>query len=229
MATRKKKFYAVAVGARPGIYTTWAEASAQVKGFAGARYKGFADEAAARAWLGAGGEYAPAQRKERPAAVRSTRPPGTVAVYTDGGCLGNPGPGGYGVVVVDDQGEREFSGGFARTTNNRMELTAAIVGLENVRLPEQPVILVSDSSYVINGLEKGWARGWRRRGWKKSNGDPVLNPDLWERLLALYEGMDVRCRWVRGHAGHPENERCDRLAVAAAHGRDLPPDPGFRG
>lgn len=111
------------------------------------------------------------------------------------------------------QHEKELSGGEAETTNNRMELTALIAALEQLKEPCE-ITLCSDSKYVIDGLEKGWAKGWRARGWKKADKSPALNPDLWEKLLDLAEGHVIHCKWIKGHAGHPENERCDRLAVA---------------
>lgn len=138
-----------------------------------------------------------------------------VDIYTDGACSGNPGPGGWGAVLVYGERERELSGGEAHTTNNRMELTAAIRALEALREPCD-VLLTTDSKYLCDGLDKKWAEGWRRRGWKKSDGSPALNPDLWERLLSLCSTHRVTLSWIRGHAGHKYNERCDRLAVAAA-------------
>lgn len=138
-----------------------------------------------------------------------------VSIYTDGACKGNPGPGGWGAVLVAGQYEKELSGGEASTTNNRMELLGAIAAFEALRYPCK-VIFTSDSRYVIDGLEKGWAAGWKSRGWKKSDGKPALNPDLWERLLALTAKHTVTYVWVKGHAGHPYNERCDALAVAEA-------------
>lgn len=138
-----------------------------------------------------------------------------VDIYTDGACSGNPGPGGWGAVLVYGERERELSGGEAHTTNNRMELTAAIRALEALREPCE-VLLTTDSKYLCDGLDKKWAEGWRRRGWKKSDGSPALNPDLWERLLSLCATHRVTLSWIRGHAGHEYNERCDRLAVAAA-------------
>lgn len=147
-----------------------------------------------------------------------------VEIYTDGSCSGNPGPGGWGAVLryrsTDGQVyEKELSGGDASTTNNRMELTAFI---EAVGLLKEPceIRYCSDSQYVINGLEKGWAKGWRARGWKKADKSPALNPDLWAKALDLAEQHRITYVWVKGHAGHPENERCDQLAVAQskAHG-----------
>ncbi|MCR5577250.1 MAG: ribonuclease HI [Oscillospiraceae bacterium] len=138
----------------------------------------------------------------------------TVEIYTDGACSGNPGPGGWGAILRYRGTERELSGGEAQTTNNRMELTAVIRALEALKEP-CTVELWSDSRYVIDGLEKGWAKGWRQRGWIKADKKPALNPDLWERLLTLCESHEMRYHWVRGHADNEYNERCDALAVAA--------------
>ncbi len=135
-----------------------------------------------------------------------------VEIFTDGACSGNPGPGGYGAILRCDGKEKEISGGEAHTTNNRMELMGVIAALEALKYPCK-VRLTTDSKYVADGVTKGWARGWKKRGWKKSNGDPALNPDLWDRLLSLLDTHDVEICWVKGHAGHPENERCDALAV----------------
>lgn len=136
-----------------------------------------------------------------------------VAIFTDGACSGNPGPGGWGAILRCDGREKELSGGEAHTTNNRMELTGVIEALSALKYPCK-VTLTTDSKYVVDGITKGWAQGWRKRGWKKSDGKPALNPDLWERLLELIAVHDVEFCWIKGHAGHEENERCDRLAVA---------------
>lgn len=138
-----------------------------------------------------------------------------VEIFTDGACKGNPGPGGWGAVLRYMGVEKEISGGEAHTTNNRMELTAVIRALELLKEPCE-VDLCTDSKYVADGLSKGWAKGWKKRGWKKSNGDKALNPELWDRLLTLYDTHKVNIIWVKGHAGHPENERCDALAVSEA-------------
>lgn len=135
-----------------------------------------------------------------------------VEIYSDGACSGNPGPGGWGAILRCEGREREMSGGEAHTTNNRMELLGAINALAALKYPCK-VLLTTDSKYVVDGIEKGWATGWKKRGWKKSDGKPALNPDLWERLLELTAVHDVEFRWIKGHAGHPENERCDALAV----------------
>jgi ribonuclease HI len=144
-------------------------------------------------------------------------------LYSDGACSGNPGPGGYGVLLKYGDHSKELSGGFENTTNNRMELTAVIKGLESLKEPCE-VTVVSDSRYIVDAMEKGWARKWRANGWKRNKKDPALNPDLWAQLLDLCVKHAVRFQWVNGHAGHPENERCDELAVAAAAMPGLPPD-----
>ncbi len=136
-----------------------------------------------------------------------------VELFTDGACSGNPGPGGWGAILRYGTHEKELSGGSAQTTNNKMELTAAIEGLKALKYPCR-VTLCTDSKYVADGISKGWAVSWRARGWKKSDGKPALNPELWDELLQLCTMHDVKIVWVKGHAGHPENERCDALAVA---------------
>jgi len=138
-----------------------------------------------------------------------------VNLYTDGACKGNPGPGGYGVILEYKGNEKEISDGNRSTTNNRMELMAAIVGLETLKEPCE-VMLYSDSKYLVDAIEKGWLANWRRNNWRKSDRSPVLNVDLWERLIVQLERHNVILNWIKGHNGHPKNERCDRLAVAAA-------------
>ena len=135
-----------------------------------------------------------------------------VEIYTDGACSGNPGPGGWGCILEWNGHERELSGGEKSTTNNRMELTAVIRGLSALKEP-CTVELYSDSKYVIDALEKGWAWGWKKRGWIKSDKKPALNPDLWEQLLTLVSQHQVTYHWVKGHAQNPKNTRCDELAV----------------
>ncbi|MGF1482092.1 MAG: ribonuclease HI [Cyanophyceae cyanobacterium] len=149
-----------------------------------------------------------------------------VTIYTDGACIHNPGPGGYGVVLLYGSHRREISGGFCLTTNNRMEMKAAIVGLEALKT-SCTVTLYSDSQYLVNAVEKGWAKRWRSNGWQRNKKEKAKNPDLWEQLLNLCEHHSVRFVWVKGHAGNRENECCDRLAVAAAQQEELPIDPGY--
>lgn len=136
-----------------------------------------------------------------------------VELFTDGACSGNPGPGGWGAILRCKGKERELSGGDKNTTNNKMELTAVIEGLKALKFPCE-VTLYTDSKYVADGLTLGWAEGWKARGWKKKDGKPALNPELWDELLTLYHTHKVKIVWLKGHAGHPENERCDALAVA---------------
>lgn len=138
-----------------------------------------------------------------------------VEIFTDGACSGNPGPGGWGAILRFNGFEKELSGGEANTTNNRMELSAVIYALAQLKEPCS-VELYSDSQYVCNALKLGWAKKWKANGWMRNKKDPALNPELWDKLLSLCEIHDVKVNWVKGHAGHPENERCDRLAVAAA-------------
>lgn len=151
---------------------------------------------------------------------------GQVTIYSDGACLGNPGRGGYGTVMLFGDHRKELCQGYRRTTNNRMELLGAIVGLEALSRT-CTVDLYSDSTYVVNAMSKGWLAGWQRRGWKTSSKQPVKNQDLWRRLVEAVGDHDVRWHWVKGHAGNPENECCDTLAVEAAHGADLLDDEGF--
>jgi ribonuclease HI len=146
-----------------------------------------------------------------------------VNLYADGACSGNPGPGGYGAVLECGGKRREMSAGFVRTTNNRMELRGVIAGLESLKEP-CVVRVVTDSQYVVNGIGQGWAAKWRSNGWMRNRKEKALNSDLWERLLNLCDQHTVTFTWVRGHAGHPMNERCDALAVAAISGRDLAED-----
>lgn len=136
-----------------------------------------------------------------------------VYIFCDGACSGNPGKGGWGAILRYGEREKELSGAERNTTNNRMELTAAIQALCALKEPCE-VVLTTDSKYLADGITKGWAKGWQANGWRKADKKPALNPDLWEKLLCLCEIHDVYVVWVKGHAGHPENERCDALAVA---------------
>ncbi len=146
-----------------------------------------------------------------------------ITIYTDGSALGNPGPGGYGVVLKYQDQYKELSGGYRRTTNNRMEILAAIEGLKALKAP-CAVTLYSDSQYLINAMNKGWAKRWRANGWMRNKNEAALNADLWEELLTLCEQHQITWVWIRGHVGTPENERCDELARNAASQRNLPPD-----
>ena len=224
----KKKFYAVAVGRTKGIFTDWPTTERQVKGFAGAKYKSFATEKEALSWL----DNPVCEKKAGKTAEHKPGPTvnfdkDDIVIYTDGGSINNPGPGGYGAVIETYGKRQEYSGGFRLTTNNRMEMIAAIVALTEVGVSRQKVHLFSDSSYLVNGVEKGWARKWKVRGWKKSDGQEAVNIDLWQQLLVLLDSLDVTFHWVKGHAGHELNERCDRLAVAAARNGPLDVDTWY--
>lgn len=156
-------------------------------------------------------------------AMESTR---EYQVYTDGASLGNPGPGGWAALVRSGGRMRELSGGFRETTNNRMELYAVIMGLESLPAGAR-VRVISDSRYVVEGITQGWAEAWRAKGWRQTKNKPTPNADLWARLLEAVEQRHVSWDWVRGHVGHPENERADRLAQRAAGKRNLPADEGY--
>ena len=212
-----KKFYAVKRGRKTGLYTVWAECAAQVKGFQGAVYKGFMTEEEARAWLGG----ADARTKEPRAAAEMAAPSAPDAdyiIHTDGSCLRNPGGAGGWAAVIETAATgavEEKSGGDPETTNNRMELTAALMALSAV--PEGArVALYTDSQYLKNAFTKFWLPAWKKRGWKKADGEPVLNQDLWVQLDAAFAARQVQFHWVKGHAGNPRNERCDALARAEA-------------
>lgn len=145
-----------------------------------------------------------------------------ITIYTDGASRGNPGPGGFGTVLLYKGHRKELAAGFRETTNNRMELLAVIVGLESLKVINAEVLIYSDSKYVVDSVEKGWLWGWIKKGYKGKK-----NRDLWERFIPVYKRNKVKLQWVKGHAGVPENERCDELAVAAALSANLPPDTGF--
>ncbi len=136
-----------------------------------------------------------------------------VDIFTDGACSGNPGPGGWGAILRYKGTDKEISGGEKQTTNNRMELTAVIEALKLLKEPCE-VTLWTDSKYVADGLGKGWAAGWKKNGWKKADKKPALNPDLWDELLNLNDKHTIKIQWIKGHASHPENEKCDKMAVA---------------
>jgi ribonuclease HI len=238
VSKNKKKFYAVAVGQTPGIYDKWDGdngAEAQVKGFPNARYQGFSTIKEAQAWLKEFNRTKPVQRSlfldlessgpgppepntgdaGKKTGAGKERKKDKVIIYTDGGCLNNPGPGGYGAVLMSGKKRKELSGGFRLTTNNRMELTACIESLKTLKYP-CPVTLYSDSRYVVNGIKKGWAKRWKRKNWMRNAIEPAENADLWEQLLDLCDTHDVEFVWVKGHAGNRENERCDQLATQAS-------------
>ncbi len=223
-----KKFYAVAKGRKPGIYNNWPAAQSQIEGFPGAVFKGFPSVAEADEWLNSITGSDLIKVKESLSENTSSNKTEEVIIYTDGGSSSNPGPGGFGVVQIYSNEKKEISGGFRLTTNNRMELMGVIVALRNLEYKNIPVKIYTDSRYVVNGITKGWAKSWRNNNWIKSDKKPAVNQDLWSELLDLVEPLKVTFIWVKGHAGNPLNERCDELAVSAAHGENLPPDNGYK-
>ena len=149
-----------------------------------------------------------------------------ITIYTDGSSRGNPGPGGYGTLLIYQGHKKELSSGFAKTTNNRMEIMAAIAGIESLKEPCK-VTVYSDSKYVIDAMDKGWIHGWKKKGWSRGPKKPLQNADLWQRMDSVVKSHDISWKWVKGHAGIPENERCDQLANEAAELPNNPTDIGF--
>ena len=149
-----------------------------------------------------------------------------VELYTDGGCLNNPGPGGYGCILRYQEHEKRLSGGFRRTTNNRMEIMAVVAGLEALKMP-CAITVYSDSKYVVDAMSKGWVKRWKAKNWWRNEDEKAKNPDLWERLLNACRPHSVKFCWVKGHAGHAKNEECDTLAKEAAKQKDSPIDKGY--
>ncbi len=236
-----KKVYAVFQGHQPGIYDSWDEASDQVKGFKGAKYKSFANQAAAIDWLrefvlNAKDPVAQnlidlikTQIGKNPAPANSSQasPNGKIIIHTDGGASPNPGVGGYGVVMQKGSRRKELSAGYKLTTNNRMEMLGVIVALQALNESSE-VVLHTDSKYVVDSITKRWVYGWKKRGWKKSDGKRPENVDLWEVLIALLEEHQVNFHWVKGHAGNTENERCDALVAEARKMKNLLIDTGYK-
>ncbi len=239
---KKKKYYLIIKGHNSGLYRTWfgaKGAAEQVQGFNNAIYKGFYTKEEALKWLGKFRnetlqKYAPTlldlvKKLPNSQAIEDNKnllEQGKLLIYTDGGANPNPGPGGYGVVIRDGRSKKELSGGFRLTTNNRMELLACIKALESLT-GKSDVILFSDSQYVVNAIEKGWAKKWRTKNWKAPKETLRTNHDLWEKLLSVYEKHEVEFLWVKGHAGNMDNERCDQLASQMARRRNLPVDDGY--
>ena len=240
--TKKKKYYVVVQGHQPGIYHQWFGpdgAAEQVEGVLEAIYRGFYTREDAIEWLGEFEKatlaslapnllelvesHPPPPRPESPGVLLGA---GKILIYTDGAAIENPGPGGYGVVLRYKGHRQELSGGFRRTTNNRMELLACIEGLKALKRRCE-VVVYSDSKYVVNGMTKGWAERWQARGWKLSSNQDVKNADLWQQLVKLCQQHDVEFRWVRGHSGDLDNERCDRLATAPAQEQNVSTDVGY--
>lgn len=146
-----------------------------------------------------------------------------IVLYTDGACTGNPGPGGYGIVLLFQQHRKEISGGYRLTTNNRMEMMGVIIGLQALK-ERCDVTIYTDSQYIVESIEKGWVSRWQANNWMRNKKDKAVNPDLWAEILSLCKKHKVKFNWVRGHAGNIENERCDQLAVSATKLKDLPID-----
>lgn len=212
----KKNFYAIKKGKKSNVIVpTWDECKSLVNGYPGAEFKGFVTEDEAMEYLGIKKENKKEKKNKNSVAepIKSDR----VICYTDGACSGNGKPdggaGGWGAVIIQNGKRTELSGGAADTTNNRMELTACIEALRFVRTPSN-ILLITDSQYVINGIVKGWVKSWKRNNWKKSDGTPVKNPDLWEELVsAIQFHKKIEFQWVKGHATTEENNRCDYMAV----------------
>lgn len=235
MSKSKKKYYAVIKGFKPGIYGKWYGedgAEIQVKSFANSIYKGFESFEEAQSWLDSFAGKAAKHRRPTPrssSAVTDFKVEGNAAditIYTDGGALGNPGPGGYAAVVIMGKKASEISEGYRLTTNNRMELMACIAALESVKI-NQSVTLYSDSKYVVDAIEKGWAKKWQANNWMRNKSDPAKNSDLWKSLLDLCDHRSILFKWVRGHANNPGNERCDELVKRAAMSNNLQVDEVF--
>lgn len=225
----RQKWYAIAKGiGAPCIVDSWDEASKRVTGVTGAKHMSFYDKKQAEDWLK--NPLYPSERSKLKKKGKSTMGrisisesnfilnPNlrTVYMYTDGACKGNPGPGGWACILKYNGCEKVLSGGEPDTTNNRMEIKAVLQGL--MALKEYVnLIITTDSKYVIDTIEKGWAKSWKRHMWKKSDGSDAANADLWDDMLCMLEPHNYKFEWVKGHNDHPENERCDRLAVAESN------------
>jgi len=242
MSDKKKKFYIVIKGRNPGLYTKWfgaGEAAEQIQGYPDALYKGFFTRDEAVNWLrGFSAETlapnlvsvlndaGPDSDQPRADTTNDLLNAGKVVIYTDGSAMNNPGPGGYGVVLKFKGHRKELSGGFRLTTNNRMEMFACIAGLQSLNQPSD-VMIISDSKYVVESMIQGWARRWKANGWQRNGKEKAENADLWAELLQLCDRHTVSFQWIKGHNSTKENERCDRLALAAAQAVNLPVDEGF--
>jgi len=224
----KQKYYAVRNGRVIGIYDNWEKCKEQIHGWKGAEYKSFSSKESALSWLNYECEPEQAdiitERREKQESLpgftfSSGEKPVTIyTIHTDGSCLKNPGgPGGWAAVVTEKGTSRlELSGGEPETTNNRMELTAAIKAIEHTSFPSE-IYLYTDSQYLKNALTKNWLQRWKRNGWKTADGGEVKNQDLWRELDRVMEKRTIHFNWIPGHAGNPENEKCDQLAKKAAH------------
>jgi ribonuclease HI len=245
---KKKTYYAVAKGHKPGIYDQWfGENGAQknIEGFSNAVFKKFSTLEDATFWLkeltgknkfstkgsstySAKTRSVRSKKNDPPACLKESTCSSSeqVVIYSDGGCIKNPGPGGYAAVLKAKGCRKEIAGGYRRTTNNRMELMACIEGLRALKKPCN-VVIYSDSQYVVNSIEKKWVQKWLSNGWMRTKTESAENVDLWEQLLDLCNKHKVQFKWVRGHAGNTENERCDQLARQNALKLNLPPDMAY--
>jgi ribonuclease HI len=236
LGKKQKKYYAVIRGFKPGIYDTWYGddgAETQVKGFSNPIYKGFKSFGEAQKWMNSfEGNSEAVYKRTAPKHLSQAidiaieNQGANVIIYTDGGSLGNPGPGGFAAVIIQGEKISEISGGYRLTTNNRMELMACVSALESIK-PQSAVILYSDSRYVVDAIAKGWAKRWLANSWMRNKTEPAKNSDLWQRLLDLCDQSLVDFKWIKGHANIPGNERCDQLAKQAAMSNELPPDEIF--
>ena len=203
-----QKYYAIKNGRKTGIFTQWSGsngAETQVKSFPKALFKSFTSEADANKWL----------NEQSSNVTDNNTKKNIIEIFTDGACSGNPGPGGYAAIIRKQGKDIELYAGFKLTTNNRMELMACIAALEYLE-DVSDVIVFSDSKYIVDAVEKGWAQKWKQNNWMRNKRDKAENSDLWGKLLSLIETHRVIFKWVRGHNGHPENERCDFLAVKSS-------------
>lgn len=242
MAKKRKQYYVVVHGRQPGIYTSWygdEGAADQVEGLSEAIFKGFYTREEAIDWLRELGSeillhHAPdlldlitegVEPRNMPNPSQETNAD-QVVMFTDGGALNNPGPGGYGVILMHKNRSKELSGGFRLTTNNRMEIMACIEGLRALKKPCS-VVIFSDSKYVVYNMVQGKVERWQANDWKRTAKTWAENADLWQQLLDLCAIYDVDFRWIRGHSGRPENERCHHLAAEAMRRQNLPVDVGY--
>lgn len=244
MSNKKKLIYVVVHGRTPGIYSNWfgvGEAAEQVKGFPEAIYKGFYTREEAMNWLKEFPretllklapnlvEYLDEKDDSSPTLVKTIAEllkSGKVVIFTDGSTNAKSGAGGYGAILKHKENVKELSGGFRKTTNNRMEIMACIEGLRALK-KKSDVVIFSDSQYVVNSMSKGWAKQWQARSWMRNDKERAENSDLWAQLLELCSQHNVEFQWLKGHNGTKENERCDQLALEAAQKRNLPADIGF--
>jgi ribonuclease HI len=244
MSNKKKSIYVVVNGRKPGIYSKWlgvGETAEQVEGFPEAVYKGFYTREEAINWLKEFPletllklapnlvEYLDERTDSSPTlaeTIDELLKSEQVVIFTDGSANPNTGAGGYGVILKYKDKVKELSGGFRKTTNNRMEIIACIEGLRALK-KKSDVVVFSDSQYVVNSISKGWAKKWQAQNWMRNNKEKAENIDLWAQLLELCNQHNVEFRWVKGHNGTKENERCDQLALEATQKRNLPADEGF--